>query len=113
MLLKEWKAFIDANPTAVVVGNTMRTSPLKLINATSFIVQVQNAAQIEGLNKAKMSIIDFLRNRLKNDSITFDVIEYEGESSPRTWSNKEVFKHMLENNANLQQLVDDFKMNLL
>lgn len=112
-LLRQWKAYIDANPTAVVVGNTMRTSPIKLLSATSFIVQVHNAAQIEGLTKARPSIVNFLRDRLANDDVTFEIIEYEGEASPRTWNDREVFAHMLSDNPVLQQLVDDFKMTLI
>lgn len=107
-----WDAYIGANPTAHILINTMRASRPKLVEKARFVVTVANAKQIEIMNQAAPSLLEYLRRKLKNDDITFEVIENDGESAPRTWNNREVYHHMLENHPALKAFVEEFKMKL-
>lgn len=107
-----WEAFIGANPTAHILTNTMRASRPKLVERTRFVVAVENEKQVETLNSAASTLLQYLRTRLRNDNITFEVIVNTGESSPRTWNAREVYQHMLEEHPALKEFVDIFKMNL-
>lgn len=108
-----WDAYIGANPTAHILVNTMRTSRPKLVEPTRFIVAVENDKQVETMNAAATSLISYLRSRLKNDHLTFEVVVNEEESSPRTWNAREVYQYMLENDEGVKLFVDEFKMNLI
>lgn len=108
-----WDAYIGVNPTAHILVNTMRTSRPKLVEPTRFIVAVENDKQVETMKAAASSLRSYLRSRLKNDFLTFEVVVNEEESSPRTWNAREVYQYMLENSEGVKLFVEEFKMNLV
>ncbi len=107
-----WEAFIAAHPKEHILVNTMRSSRPERVDATTYGMTVENDMQRQLMEQWRDGILRFLGDRLANDHIRLDVRVNEGQSSPLTWNEREVFNHMLEANPVLKKFVDGFNMSL-
>ncbi|MDE7387715.1 MAG: DNA polymerase III subunit gamma/tau [Muribaculaceae bacterium] len=105
-----WENYLQSNPSAQSLVATMKACRPKRLQDHTFLVAVESPAQQQTLAGAMADIAAYVRNRLANDSITFEVEMVEGESSPRTWTTGEVFDHMLADNPALRRLAEMLKL---
>lgn len=115
-LLQEWESFMNANPKAHLLFNTMRAHrPTPADNTSSpemFVITVVNPGQVEVLSREKGRLLEHLRNALGNDFIDFRIELDENAASPTAWSDREVLNHLVETNPNLARFINDFKFTL-
>lgn len=108
-----WDKYILDNPQQHLMINIMRVSrPERAAGLPTFHLTVFSQVQAEIIASNKHSLIKWLRDRLGNDLIDFDVTVNEEDSSPRTWSEAEVFNHMKEQHPVLRQFAETFQLTL-
>lgn len=107
-----WENFLQSNPSAHILANTMRTCRPRRLQDDTFIVPVESPAQQQTIETCMQDIRSYICNKLANDLIRFNVEIIEGEGSPRTWTEKEVLAHMLDENPSIRNLMDTLKLSL-
>lgn len=110
-----WQAFMDANPTRHILVNTMRASfpaPVEDGKSHRYKIMVENDKQHQEMQEAMPSLLQYLRDTLRNDYVEIEIEINQGEASPHTWNEREVLSHMLENNPSLKGLIDDFQLTI-
>ncbi|MCM1293472.1 MAG: DNA polymerase III subunit gamma/tau [Bacteroides sp.] len=111
-LMTAWNTYISTNPTARILTNTMRAAPIKMLNDTQFTVLVRNQKQSETMLNSKQDLLRFLRDKLMNDSVDFNV-EIDESSLPRyTLNDAELLKRMVNDYPPLEHLIRSFKLRL-
>lgn len=111
-LLKAWQTYADRNPTLHIVVNTMRASKPERAEGDHFIVTVENEMQRDTMNQHIYNIVNLVHDMLENDSITFSIEINQGESSPHTWNEHDLLKHMLETRPGLSSLISTLRLKL-
>lgn len=113
-LLAQWRAYCDARPTQHLLINTMRTAlPMAVADTEHrYELVVENPVQESLLNDEMPSLLRHLRNTLRNDAITLHVTVNEGAGAVRTWSDREIFKQLLETNPHLADLTRTLRLSL-
>lgn len=107
-----WETYIQTHPTAHILINTMRASMPRLTDPTTFVVAVQNQKQLELMESNRPALLDYLRDKLSNDSIKFSVIINQGDLPRYTLNDAELLKKMSAEYPALRNLIDDFKLRL-
>lgn len=105
-----WENFIHSHPAAQILTSTMRTCRPKRLQDHIFLLAVESPAQKQTLESNMGEIRSYVREKLGNDLISFQVEVVEGAGSPRTWTGREVFNHMLSENPALRELVEMLKL---
>ena len=77
-----------------------------------FDVYVDEHIQVSILDQFRSSILETIHNALSNDNIEFRTHIRQGESSPATWTQRQVLAHMLDECPELQKFIDDFSCTL-
>lgn len=112
-LQRAWDDYMRDHPQLHLMVNIMRVSRPEMIPGTpKFSLTVYSQVQHEIVTANQADLIEWLRNRLSNDSVEFTVTVNEEDSSPRTWSESEVFSHMKEQHPVLQQFAETFQLTL-
>lgn len=111
-LMKAWTAYAEAHPKERILANTILATKLHRIDGDSYFVAVDDAIQVNVLNESKPEILAHLRSSLKNDFIDFEARIAETESSPVTWTQKEVLQHMVKERPALASLIRDLGFTL-
>lgn len=107
-----WNAFMAARPAEKILVNTMRASMPEQVDGNLFRVKVENEKQQQEILQAMPDILREVRDTLRNDSFNFAVEINQGQSSPYTWNEREVFAHMLNTIPALKSFVDEFKLSI-
>ena len=58
------------------------------------------------------SILSTLHDATSNDLINITVEINKGEASPHTWNERQVLSHMVENNPELRDFIDDMQLTI-
>ena len=113
-LHKAWETYMLDHPQLHLMVNIMRVSRPERAEGSGarFGLTVFSQVQADIVNANKADLLTFLRSRLRNDSIDFTLTLNEDESSPRTWSEAEVFNHMKDSHPVLKQFADTFQLSL-
>lgn len=112
-LHKAWETYMLDHPQLHLMVNTMRVSrPEYQPGTAEFGLTVFSQVQAEIVAANKPDLISWLRDYLRNDNVDFHVNVNENESSPRTWSEVEVFNHMKAQHPVLRQLAETFQLTL-
>lgn len=111
-LTTAWETYIQTHPTAHILINTMRASMPRLTDPTTFVIAVQNQKQLELMEANRPALLDYLRDKLSNDSISFSVTISQGEMPRHTLNDGELLKKMVDEYPSLKNLIDDFKLRL-
>lgn len=111
-LASAWETYIQTHPTAHILINTMRASMPQLTNPTTFVIAVQNQKQLELMEANRPALLNYLRDKLSNDSISFSIIISEGETPRHTLNDSELLKKMIEEYPAMRNFVNDFKLRL-
>lgn len=107
-----WETYIQTHPTAHILINTMRASMPRLTDPTTFVIAVQNQKQLELMESNRPALLEYLRDKLSNDSIKFSVIINQGDLPRYTLNDAELLKKMSAEYPALRNLIDDFKLRL-
>jgi hypothetical protein len=96
-LNRAWDTFIEQNPTEHILVNTMRASHPQKIDG-GYRVTVENDTQVMILHENMPRLKQYLGDALSNDNINFEIASNVGESSPLTWNDRQVLKHIADTN---------------
>ena len=107
-----WENYAQSNPSAIVLVTTMHSCRPRRMQADTFVVAVESPAQEKTLLDNMGAIRSYVRNKLQNDSINFEVEIVQDEGSPRTWTEREVLDHMITDHQAMRSLVDSLKLTL-
>lgn len=107
-----WTACAAANPAAVALNNILKSCPPRRANGDNFVVGVTSEAQLNILSDNIHSVTNFVRTRLLNDNISFNVKLIEGDASPEVWTETQVLDHILKTNDTLRTLSEEFKLTM-
>lgn len=111
-LLAAWREFAAARPTQHILVNTMRASqPAQPKEGSDeWVVTVENSAQQLELNKVMNDLQAHLRSAVENDMLTIAVNINTGETSRRTWNDREVMARLIEERPEVKKFINDFKL---
>lgn len=107
-----WLEYAKAHPTERILVNTMMAAKPRLLDDGTFGVAVDDQIQVDSLIEAKPSILALIRDAVSNDLFDFKVAIKQGQSSPMTWTQREVLQHMVEGHPALLDFIKDFKITL-
>jgi len=112
-LEKNWKIYInkisDSNPS--FASTLMYGNPI-IIENNHIEVNIETKIQAEELNIKKGDLLEFLRNKLKNDLIQLSVKTTITKSSLSPYTAKEKFKKMAEENMAINKLKQNLNLEL-
>ncbi len=111
-VMRLWKAYIDAHPTERILVNTMLAAKPKQVDKDKYLVPVDDSIQVDTFNESLHEILAYFRDALSNDSITFSAQVVQGETSPITWTQRQVLQHMLQIRPQLAELIESFHLTL-
>ena len=112
-LLKLWEQFAANHHGMHLLINTMRQgAPVRRSDDSfDFDVTVQNKGQIEELERFMPELLAYIHDALQNDLITFDLHIAES-TMPTAWNDRELLRHIIDNNAYAAQFINDLKLSL-
>lgn len=108
-----WEAFIEENSHEHLLGHAMRASvPRNMPDSPHHYVIAQSKSHLEYINRNLDHLTDYIRNYLKNDSVTF-ILHEVSEDSPEVWTDRELLRNMIEKNTELADFITALRLNLL
>ncbi len=111
-LTAAWKQSAAEHPAEKILISTMLGSLPQQSEGDIFDVYVDEHIQVSILDQFRSSILETIHNALSNDNIEFRTHIRQGESSPATWTQRQVLAHMLDECPELQKFIDDFSCTL-
>lgn len=108
VVIKAWNDYAAQHPAEHILANTMIVSKPKRVEGDKFVVGVDDAIQVQAITEAKPQLLKCLRDAASNDNIDLEAVIVQGESSPVTWTQREVLQHMIDKRAELQSIISDF-----
>lgn len=104
-----WTACSTSNPAAVALNNILKSYHPQRTRDNSFVIGVSSEAQQKILTDNLPAVREFIRRRLHNDSIDFQVQLIDGGNSPAVWTETQVLDHLLKENPALRSFAENFK----
>ena len=112
-LREVWQGYMDARPSEKRLVNTMRASIPKIgDDTTSLTIVVENELQRAMMEEEKARLLPYLHKSLNNDFVTLNVEVNSGDGNPRTWTDREVYQHLLEKNPQMADFVKELDLRL-
>ena len=111
-LISAWNEYADNLDIEKLLKNTMSLYKPKLISDTLFEVKVNSELNKEYLNSNGESLLTFLREKVRNDNLTMTIKIVKGNVIKKALTSREIFDEMAEKNPSLQNLSDEFGLEL-
>ena len=111
-LIKAWNEYADNLNIEKLLKNTMSLYKPTLISEALFEVEVNSELNKEYLTSNGESLLTFLREKVKNDNLTMTIKIAKGNVIKKALTSREIFDEMVEKNPNLQNLSDEFGLEL-
>lgn len=108
-----WQSYMQTHDAARLLVNIMRNCLPMKVSADNFRIEVENDIQLNLINENLTDIVSFIRGSLHNDNFKLETSIKDGPSSPKTWTEREVFEHMKRTNPEFNNLVDQLKLTLI
>lgn len=105
----EYAANLKGEP---LLKNTMSLYHPRLISDVIFEVEVNTEINKEYLTNSSLSILSFLRSKVKNDDLTMTIKIAEGNAIKKPLTSLEIFDEMAKKNPSLLKLSDEFGLEL-
>jgi DNA polymerase-3 subunit gamma/tau len=105
----EYAANLKGEP---LLKNTMSLYHPRLISDVIFEVEVNTEINKEYLTNSSLSILSFLRSKVKNDDLTMTIKIAEGNAVKKPLTSREIFDEMAKKNPSLLKLSDEFGLEL-
>ena len=117
-LLELWEDYMNVNPKAHVLNNTLRVhkpvpaNAADTSDASAYVVTVVNQSQVDVLEQERPRLLETLRRKLNNDFFDFSIALDESAAPTTAWSDREVLNHMVETSPYMAQFINDLKFTL-
>ena len=90
----------------------MRNSMPQKVNDTTYLIEVENTAQVEAINSSMTKLLQFLRNEVGNDMVALEIkISPKGVSTIAK-TDREIVADMRQRNPEFNKMVNDFQLTL-
>lgn len=107
-----WQKFMDANRQKHILINTMRACAPHSVGEHDYVITVENEVQQSELHTAMPELLRHLHDSLQNDEIRLTVTINDGDPAPHTWNERQVLNHMVENSAEVGELISTLGLTL-
>ena len=111
-LINAWNEYADNLNIEKLLKNTMSLYKPTLVSEVLFEVKVNSELNKEYLTSNGESLLTFLREKVKNDNLTMTIKIAKGNVIKKALTSREIFDEMVEKNPNLQNLSDEFGLEL-
>lgn len=110
--LDAWQACASAGVADVLVSSVIATyRPVRAQNG-SYSLTVTAEMQYSSVLREKPKILTYLRNKLENDSVDFELILNIDVQNPKYWPEKRILEYMLKKHPQLDEMIKKYKMRL-
>ena len=107
-----WQKYIDSHPHEHIVVTAMRNAFPQRQDDTTYIIKVDNRAQVQVVEGVMPRLITFLRDEVKNDMLAINVKEEQGALRGHVMSEREIVEDLKKRNPNFTRLLKDFNLTL-
>lgn len=113
-LADAWEAYMDLHKKAHVLCNTMRASrpTRKADDSPELRMLVANQPQVDFMLQELPNLLAYLRSTLANDFIEMTVEVNDDPDSPAAWSDRDLLRHIVENNPHAADFIADFHLTI-
>ena len=111
-LITAWDEYALNLKEEPLLKNAMNLYHPKLISEVVFEVEVNTEINREYLTNNSLSILSFLRKKVKNDNLTMTITISEINAVKKPLTTREIFDEMTNKNPALQKLSDEFGLEL-
>lgn len=106
-----WNLFIDRNGAEYLLVNAMRmASPVHVSDNTFRIAQ--SNIHLGYIREHLQRLTKYVRDSVNNDNVVFELQEVS-EDSPLAWNDRELIRHIIENNPDVGQFLTDLDLHIL
>jgi hypothetical protein len=113
-LLAVWNQYIEINPKAHVLCNTMRAAlpSRKAPESPELRMIVANQPQVDFMEQELPGLLTYLRNTLANDHIRVSVEVNNDPNAPAAWNDRDLLRHIVESNPHAASFIADFNLTI-
>lgn len=111
-LINAWKEYANNLNEEKLLKNTMTLYHPRMLSDTLFEVEVNTELNKQYLTDHSITLLSFLREKLKNDDITMTIRISEVNAIKKPLTSREIFDEMVQQNPSLQKLSDEFGLEL-
>lgn len=111
-LVDAWTMFANSLKEEKLLQNTMQLYLPKMLEDTLFEVEVNSEINKQYLTDNSLTILSFLREKLQNGDISMQIKISESNAIKKPLTSREIFEEMVQQNASLQKLSDEFGLEL-
>jgi DNA polymerase-3 subunit gamma/tau len=113
-LLAAWNKYIELNPKAHVLCNTMRAAlPQRTApDATELLMVVANQPQVDFMEQELPGLLKHLRDSLANDHIRLNIKVNDNPNAPAAWNDRELLRHIVETNPHAAEFISEFNLTI-
>ncbi len=111
-LVDAWKRYMEQNPGEIILLSAMRHSMPQKVNETTYLIEVENTAQVEAINSNMTKLLQFLRNEVGNDMVALEIKISPKGVSAMAKTDREIVADMRQRNPEFNKMIDDFKLQL-
>lgn len=110
--VEAWKRYMEQNPGEIILLSAMRNSLPQKVNDTTYLIEVENTAQVEAINSSMTKLLGFLRQEVGNDMVALEIKISPKGVSAMAKTDREIIADMRQRNQEFNKLIDDFKLTL-
>lgn len=111
-LIAAWNEYADNLNNEPLLKNTMTLYKPRLNSDVIFEVEVNTEINKEYLTSNSLSILSFLRSKIKNDDLTMTIKIAVDNAIKKPLTSREIFDEMSDKNPSLLRLSDEFGLEL-
>jgi DNA polymerase-3 subunit gamma/tau len=113
-MLNAWNGYIELNPKAHVLRNTMRAAlpSRQAPDSPQLRMLVANQPQVEFMEQELPGLLRYLHDKLNNDHISIAIAVSDTPSTPGGWTDRELLRNIVENNPNAAAFISDFDLTI-
>ena len=107
-----WQTYINTHPELHILINSMMASFPKRKEGSEFLVYVENPIQQQQFDNNMLDLLEFMREKLSNDSFQLRVELTDISNLPQILSPKEFLKKTVADNKVLGNLLSEIEAEL-
>ena len=111
-LVGAWKRYMEQNPGEIILLSAMRNSLPQKVNDTTYLIEVENTAQVEAINSSMTKLLQFLRSEVGNDMVALEIKISPKGVSAMAKTDREIVADMRQRNPEFNKMIDDFKLSM-
>lgn len=107
-----WREYMATIPTKHNLVNAMKQSFPVMTSQTSFEVACYNAMLVEEMQKESVDLLNFIRKRLKNGTVTMNIRETEQTEVRHVFTEREQLEAMIHENPSIADMIRIFNLKI-